>query len=186
MPFGWLNWRLFRFVFNTFVCCYLLLSSEHLRWDVTVGQSCSAWRSRSMAESEQCSVCSHQQMQNIPMSEKPRKSPSNAEQKKSKHEVFPLTSIPCLNLSGWVGMWLCLKGKNVDEGWKALFSQKDSVIIPPWPRFTSHRLKKQKLGEKKIHLGLAVAVSGKILEEIFQPAVINGDKPTDNSQSVWE
>lgn len=69
-----------------------------------------------MAESEQRSVCSHQQMQNIPMNKKMREKPHNAEQNKSKSKVFPLTSIPCLNLSGWVGTLLGLKGKYVNEG----------------------------------------------------------------------
>lgn len=149
MSFGWLNWRLFRFVFSTFVSCYLLLSSEKLRWDVVVGQSCSAWRSKSMAESGQCSVCSHQQMQNIPTSEKPRKNPSNAEQKKSKHKVFPLTSTPCLNLSGWVGTWLHLKGKDVDEGWKALFSQKGFCGYSPLTQVFIAQAEKAKVGKEK-------------------------------------
>lgn len=148
MPFGWLNWRLFRFFFNTFVYRYLLLFSEKFRWDVILGQSCCAWRSRFMAESEQCSVCSHQQMQNIPMSEKLRKNPSNAEQKKSKLEVFPLTSIPCLNLSGWVGTWLW-KEKMLMRAEKLCFHRKDFCDYFPLTQVFIAQAEKAKVGKEK-------------------------------------
>jgi len=41
-----------------------------------MGQSYSSLMLQAMAESEQCSVCSHRQMQNILMSKKPRKNPT--------------------------------------------------------------------------------------------------------------